>query len=315
MLAEPEAPIPWRWDRYLADGTVTLLASFMKVGESTLAYPLAVAVAQDRPFLGYSTRQGGVLILAVEEHPRDVKRRLRRFGMRPEDPIHVHAGPLVYAPATFRDLRQFIEAQKIALVILDTLPTFWDVQDENDNAELIQQATPLLTLARETNVVMLLLHHEGKSGGEGGRGIRGASALFGIVDQALLLDRRQGGTPTQRVLRATGRYDETPRELVIALAGDEYRRVGTAQEVKADARQLMVRDVLSDEPQDVKGLAHETKLTAKQVRDALTALGRRVIREGGGKRGNPCTYRRVEFDSEPRHPYRGRNEFDAPWGP
>ena len=53
------------------------------------------------------------------------------------------------------------------------------------------EMSPLLDLAHETGVALILVHHERKSGGEAGRGIRGASSLFAAADQILLLDRRQ----------------------------------------------------------------------------------------------------------------------------
>ena len=65
----------------------------MKVGKSTFAYALALAVARGQDFLGYSTKRGGVLILAVEEHQRDIVNRLLAFGMTRADAIHVHDHP------------------------------------------------------------------------------------------------------------------------------------------------------------------------------------------------------------------------------
>src|SRR5262245_32180576 len=100
LMQEPE-PLTWLWDSYLPVGSLSLLAAYMKVGKSTFAYALAVAVAQGRPFLDYGTKQGPVLILAVEEHPRDVRRRLERFGLSKSDPLYVHAA----APLSFRDFR------------------------------------------------------------------------------------------------------------------------------------------------------------------------------------------------------------------
>jgi len=297
LLAEEPEPMTWVWDPFLPEGALVLLVSFMKVGKSTLAYPLAISIAQGRPFLGYPTKQGGVLILAVEEHPRDVKRRLARFGLRPEDPVFVHRGRLVDSPATFEALRKFISENAIKAVILDTLPRFWSVYDENNNAQVMREVSPFLDLARETGAVVILLHHERKSGGDDGRSIRGGSALFGIVDQALMLDRRQGGTPTQRVLRALGRYDETPGEVILDLAGNEYRRLGTSGELSREAKEAKVWAALSEEPRDVATVAQGAGLKEKEARKVLEALGKRVTREGEGKRGSPFTYRRARADS------------------
>lgn len=293
LLAEPDAPIPWVWEPFLPEGGLALLVSFMKVGKSTLAYPLALAVAQGRPFLGYPTKQGGVLILAVEEHSRDVRRRLRQWGMRSEDPIYVHHDRLDNTPATFADLQDFIRAHGIVLVILDTLPRFWTVENENANVEVIRQVSPFLDLARDTNAAVLLLHHERKSGGEDGREIRGGGALLGLVDQAILLSKRQGRGSTQRILKAIGRYDETPRELVIELDGAEYRRLGTSEDMEAAAQQARVWGALTDAPQDVAEIAKKAVLSEKATRKALEACGARVIREGKGVKGDPYTYRRA----------------------
>src|SRR5438128_2619117 len=90
---EPE-PVVWVWHRFIASGRLTLLSAYAKVGKSTFAYQLAIAVAQGRPFLDLPTTQGPVLILAVEEHAQDVQRRLHLFGVQAGDPIHIHTGPL-----------------------------------------------------------------------------------------------------------------------------------------------------------------------------------------------------------------------------
>ncbi len=297
LLAYEPEPVIWIWEPFIPEGALALLVGYTKNGKTTFAYALAVAVAQGHPFLDFPTKQGGVLILAVEEHPRDVERRLRRFGMQPEDPLHVHAGRLDNSLNTLREIREFIITNGIGLVILDTLARYWNITDENDNSMVVRLVSPLLDLARETGVAMLLVHHERKTGGEDGRAIRGGSALLGLVDQALLLDRRQGGESTQRVLRTLGRYDETPRELILALVGDEYLKLGSPEELDLEAARRKVWEALSEEPRDVKTLAHESGLKDKQVRKALEALGDRVIRESEGKKNNPYTYRRATPNS------------------
>lgn len=297
LLANRPETIPWVWEPFLPEGGLVLLAAFMKVGKSAFAHAMAVAVAQGIPFLDFPTKQGGVLILAVEEHPRDVERRLRRFGMRSEDSIHVHVGPLDHSPKTLNTIRQFILDNGISLVVLDTLARYWGIRDENDNAQVREWVSPLLDLARETGAVVLLVHHERKTAGEDGRGIRGGSALFGLVDQALILDRRQGGESTHRTLSAIGRYDETPREVVLALVGDAYRKLGTAEELNLEAAKAKVWEALSEEPRDVPALAKETGLKEKETRRALEALRDQVIREGKGRKGDPYTYRQATPDS------------------
>jgi hypothetical protein len=286
LTNEPE-PVNWVWQHYLAAGRLTLLSAYAKAGKSTFAYPLAVAVAQGRGFLEFATTPGPVLILAVEEHAQDVQRRLYQFGMKPDDPIHIHTGPL--DPHDLPAIEAFIRERGIRLVLLDTLSRFWRIKDENDNAEIIRAVGPLLEMAQRTECAVLVIHHEKKKTGEDGgddgiRAIRGGSALAGIVDQSLQLAKPHGGGSNRRVLKAVGRYAETPPELLIELEGTDYRRVDEVPE--------KVWSALTDQPQTEDHFVKAVKVSRSTFQRAIEALGDRVIREGKGVKGNPYTYRR-----------------------
>jgi predicted ATP-dependent serine protease len=104
-----------------------------------------------------------VLILAVEEHRRDVRLRLERFGIQREDAIYLHSGRL--DTSEFRRVRQFCRDESIGLVLVDTLSRYWQIREENSNTEVIAAVSPFLDLAHEDNVTVLLVHHERKAGG------------------------------------------------------------------------------------------------------------------------------------------------------
>lgn len=285
----------WIWEPFLPEGGFVVLAAFMKVGKSTLA------VAQGRPFLGYPTKQRAVLILALEEHPRDVRRRLERFGLRPEDPLWVQCVPVRLSPERLRELEGLVRTHGIGLIIVDTLGRFWTVRDENDNAEIEQALGPLLDLARRTGACVLLVHHERKGAAEHGptgETIRGGSALLGLVDQALLL--RRGAAADERELATIGRYPETPRRLRVRLVGDGFERVeGEQPSDGRPGREAQVWAALTEAPQTVEELVERTGLSPKQIRAALARLGSAVVREGAGVRGDPHTYRRAVGAAEP----------------
>lgn len=283
--------IQWLWEPYLPQGTLALLVAYMKVGKSTLAFELAAAVEGGRPFLGTSTRRGAVLILAVEESARDIGRRLDRLGTRGRGRIFVHAGLLDASRENLEAIGRFVTENRIRLVILDTLSTFWDLEDENNNAAVVRAVKPLLQLARDTEAVVLLLHHERKAGGEGGRSIRGGGALFGLVDQALLLEGVKGGRTNQRVLRSLGRYDETPPELVIEYVDGRYRAVGTPLEAGREAVAARVLAALGPEAVEPQTIATRTGLSIRAVLRGLADLGTRVTREGKGAKGSPFRFR------------------------
>jgi len=291
FLSGEMPPIVWVWDKLIPEGALFTIAGFMKTGKSTFIYPLAVSVAQGRPFLGFRTKQGGVLLLAVEEQNRDVRIRFERFGMKPDDPIFIHCGSLSCNSLTLDQIRNFILENNIVLLLIDTLSLFWNVRDENANAEVTRMIKPLLDIAHSIGCSIGLVHHTSKQGGSDGRGIRGASALFGIVDQALLLEPRQGGNKNQRVLRALGRYSESPSELIIELREDGYVCLGSGAcwEQEQTSRVL---SALSNGPQTVEGVSEITGLSDKQCRtrlDSLLSQGQ-IARNGEGKKGKPFVY-------------------------
>lgn len=290
FLAGPPPPLAWVWEPYLPVGSLSLLTAYMKVGKSTFAYPLALAVMRGTPFLGTPTTQGPVLILAVEEHARDARLRMERFGATRADPCHIHSGRL--DPASFAVIRTFVKEHGVRLVLLDTLSSYWQIHDENDNAEIIRRVSPFVYLAHETDAAVVLIHHERKSGGVAGHAIRGGSSLFGLVDQSLSLEKRLGGggTENQRVLKALGRYDESPSELILELDGDKYRAIGTPEQFTLAARQAVVLGLLTDVPQTVESLAPQAKLTEAMTRKVLASLGTQVARQGEGVKSDPYRY-------------------------
>jgi len=290
ILAWNPGPTQWIWERFIPVGSLFLFAGFMKSGKSSLIYPLAIRVAQGRPFLGFNTRKGGVLVLALEERWMDVRSRLQRFGMQPSDSIYVHCGPLDNGYETVKALEKFITANGIVLLVIDTLSMFWGLDDENHNAAVVQQVKPLLDLARNTQAAVGLIHHTSKGGGELGRSIRGASSLLGIVDQAMILEMRQGGKKNQRILKTLGRYSETPPELLIDL---QWRCLGTGAEAYQEDQLEHLIGCLTKQPQPVTWIVTATELSEKQVRKSLGILIDReeVVKSGSGRKGDPYLYR------------------------
>src|SRR5262249_45415767 len=61
LLARKPVKRRWIWDRYLPEGTLAILSAYMRVGKTSFIYPLALAVARGKPFLGYKTAGVGVL--------------------------------------------------------------------------------------------------------------------------------------------------------------------------------------------------------------------------------------------------------------
>jgi hypothetical protein len=299
LLATAPRPVSWVWDKLLPEGALAMLAAAPKVGKSTLAGDLAVAVAQGRPCAGFATKQCPVLIVAVEERRDDVRRRLERFGLRPTDPLYISG----YAtPEDLPAIRDAIERYGIELVILDTLTAYWAgfVSEENNNTETAKALRPFLDIARAGDVCVLLLHHHGKGDRRGTEAIRGASAVFALMDQAIQMFTVSDLDDPHRTLQVAGRYaGDSPRAVTLVLDGREYRRVEGGQKAAKDAdAQSKVWAALPEpdsDPKEDDALATETGLDVKPVRAVLEALTDRglVERTGLGKSKHPYLYRRA----------------------
>jgi hypothetical protein len=289
LLAHEDPETRWRWEAYAPEGGLILLAALPKAGKTTLAYHLVKAVASGLPFLGQPTQQAHVLILALEERRQDAANRLRKLGVT--ESVDIHCGPLKAATA-IEAVAAFIREKGSGLIIIDTARRFWGVGDENDAALIGEAMAPILALARETGVTVLLLHHLRKSPGEEGSDISGSGDIFAHVDVALTLRRRGDGQANQRLLRAFSRYDETPDEIVIALEEGEYNVLGRAGEVKVKEQRDKVLAVLSNEPLKADDVAIAAEMPTGTIRPILNTLYKEgvIARTGSGKRGDAYHY-------------------------
>jgi hypothetical protein len=301
LFDEPEPLEPeWILEDILARGSLTALVAKPKVGKTTIAYELAVRVSQGRPYLGRATQRGSVLIIGVEEHRREIKRRLRNLAADQPDAIYVHAGPLTDSPDTLHALRDFIGRNGIALVIIDTLNAFWSVSEENDAGAVTQAIKPVLELARETNAAVLLIHHARKSEGNHGDDIRGSGALFSLLDVALILKRHD--VETQRKLNIISRFPEAPPELILELRDHGHECLGDPAAVGKVAKQAKLVGVLTATPTDAKTLAAQAGLSVKATYTLLDGLVQqgKAIRSGSGRKGDPFLFSQFVSVSFPK---------------
>ena len=299
LLAEVTEPTEWILDDYLPAGALALIAGKPKEGKTTLVYQFAVQVAQGGIFLGRPTKKGGVLILAVEEHRRDVKARLQGLGADTLDNLFLRIDSLSPSPTFFAGLSAFIADHDITLVIIDTLAAFWSIENENDASEMTRAVKPLLGLARESGACVLLIHHARKSEGSHGDEIRGSGALFGLVDIAIVMKRHS--VETQRLLQAQSRYPETPSELVIELRETGYVSLGDPAAVGKADKLRRLREALTDTPEEIADLAKKTGLSRRDATRLLDLLVKdgETIREGKGKRNEPHRFRRIVSGNPP----------------
>lgn len=292
LFLEATEEVPWICKGFLARGGFTLLAGSPKVGKTTLAYQIIERVAMGDQFLGDHATQAKVLLLGLEEHQRDIIERLRKRseeGLKGR--VKVVFGPLPYSHEINQVMADYVINEEIGLVVIDTIPAWWKLSDENDASEVNRKGYPLVHTIRRTQAAWLGLVHIRKSGGEHGEEIRGSSALLGLVDIAISMKRGKGGG-NQRVLETVSRYADTPKDLVIEYEEGSYKKLGTPSEVSSQAKADQVWEGLAKGKQTIESLVILTGLSKQDVSRGLTSLSERVYREGGGHRGNPYLYSR-----------------------
>lgn len=262
IMTPPPAVVP-----YLAwGGRSTLLASAEKAGKSTLTGHIAAAVSRGGTFLDEPCASGHVLLVGLEEFIGDAARRLQQFradGQRitlvdrlPGDPRE--------RP---RMLAAHIAAVQPALVVVDSLIAFSEgaVQDAGSSAQMGPLVQAFTTLAHDTGVAIIIIHHARKQDGK----YRDSSAIGGAVDCICeMFAPDEDADPLKRELRARGRVPT--RHVSFRLVADAHNRpTGYLRDHASRPRSL--------EERVVDYLAQHPGANSAAIRTAIGGRGQLVI--------------------------------------
>lgn len=291
LMAKPDVPVDYVWHSRLAAGTVSATVSKPKVGKSTLARNLCLAIARGEDFLGFPTKQGECIYLALEEREEDVRNDFKAMGAEGSEPILIHAAA---APVEgIRALCELVNGRRPRLVVIDPLFRLARVRDEKVYAETYAALGPLIDAARESGTHVLLSHHSGKGAkADPVDSPLGSTAIGGAVSTLIVLKR----TETYRVIQTVQRVGQDMPETVLQFDSETKRLSvgGTREEAETQTKseEILVFLRESGEPKTeseirecVKG---ETKILAKALRELHK--GQKLTRDGEGKRGDPFRY-------------------------
>jgi hypothetical protein len=301
----------WLLHGIVRPAAITLLTALWKCGKTTWLAHLLATFGRGDEFCGLALEPARVLV--ISEEPADLwTERRDRLGIG--DHVEALIRPFRQRPtwkewgAFIDHLAAFTAERMYELIVIDPLPNFWPVCDENDASQVNAALYPLRRLTDAGAGVMLIMHPR-KSGGEEGTAARGSGALSAFPD--ILVEMRRM-CPTdrrdrRRVLTGLSRFRETPAELVIELSaeGDQYTALGDRAEAGGKLRSEQIEAVLPDAGPG---------LTAEEVLDALPGAnnpGKRSLEialskgvkelrwlvSGEGKKGDPHRYRRLRPDA------------------
>jgi len=286
LLACEEPETEWLWEGILPAGGLSLLVAKPKIGKTTLAFNLALAVAGGRDFLGRKTKQSPVVYLALEEKRSEIRKKLKALGETPEG-MSFHFGS---APEkAIQEVKNLIKETKAGLLIVDVLQKFCRIKDLNDYAQVTNTLEPLMATARELNCHILLTHHAGKSDRQDGDDILGSTALLGGVDTLIQIKKRERRRPFFTIQR----YGEDIPETVIELKPDgALEAAGTRQEVELEETIPLVLDTCEQAPLTEKEIWERIEKKHDVVSKAIRVAVERgkLNRTGGGKKNDPYLY-------------------------
>lgn len=299
--------VEWLWHGFIARGHVTLFSALMKSGKTTLVSHLLRALQAGTAFLGHEAVECRTLVISEES---TAIWRGRRDALGLDDHLAVMCRPMRSKP-TLEQWEHFVdhvlaEAEgRFDLVAFDTLSAFVPWQNENSSAEIMASITPLNRLT-EAGLGVLAFHHHGKGHQSNGREARGSTALAGAVDVLMNMKFHNAADSNdrRRILSGLGRFEETPSDMVIALAEDSssYTSEGDRKEtVAADGRQAILAALPCLPPGATVGEIHQAM--PESGRRKRTNLMRalqdgadegRWSRGGSGKPKNPWRFWKPE---------------------
>jgi KaiC/GvpD/RAD55 family RecA-like ATPase len=315
-------PVDWLWHGYIAPETTTLIVGRWKAGKTTLICHLLKEMANGGNLAGEV--QAAKVLVVSEETRRVWKKRRDEIGL--EDHVHFEVRPFRGRPSK-AEWKSYIEHITAAvsegqydLLIIDTWASLNPCQDENDAVQTLEAVMPLTGIT-EAGAAVLLAHHPCKVETEQGQSARGSGALLAHVDTIIELSRTtpQNLSDRKRTLKAIGRYDDTPVELVIELTDSGYRCIGSKADATQTDRQEVIKEILvgRDWSTDaIRSLWIDKEIPApgkRALQKDLNAGCESCLweRQGKGTKGDKYRYK---FDSRTLPPTGTRSESNDPDG-
>ena len=286
LLAEQLGDIAWHLPPLIPVGAFVVLYGSPKAGKTTIAMHMAAALACAQPFLdGTANLALNVLWIDLEQPRRVTQARVRE----------VHANNAVGnfdiyqgAPPSLSEVFATIDRLKPDVVFVDSLSRWLRLESENDNAELTRTLGPILTGFQARDITLVVIHHDRKSEGTGGRNLRGASSLLAMCDVAIEVKVEGDGNSTRRRLSMVSRH-EGQRTMMVRLTTDRgFVDEGPAAP-RYDAEILVACAGGPRTGEDIAALVDASLKTLKPFLDSLVQRGKLAL-QGAGRRGDPFMY-------------------------
>jgi hypothetical protein len=293
VLDHEAGKAPWIVEGYVARGSLTLWSGWPKVGKSTLLFALIAALQEGTPFLGIPTQTSGVLLL-TEERTGTLASKVERWSLN-GDVHHLRRQQALGEPwaEIVRAAAVYCHQNGLGVLVVDTFAEWARIVSENEAGEVLA-AIGVLQEAAGTDLAVQVVSHQRKSPGRFGEAVRGSNALTGAVDIIVEIERAPSfRDPNLRVLQAVSRYEETPKDLVIALTEARYEVLGDSEDAQTgeDRRRVLeaIREAGSATTREIAEVTRLPEATVRRHTTALHADGE-IGRTGAGKPRGPYVW-------------------------
>lgn len=199
LMSAVFAPMRWTVPGILPEG-VTILSGKAKMGKSWLALGWCIAVATGGAALGKrKVEQGEALYLALEDNQRRIQSRLKKVlaGEQAPEGFYIYTEWERFDNGGVEALHYWLQDHpNTRLVVIDTLKKVRPRGNGNRNIYDVdyEALEPLLPIAAEHNVSIMVVHHNNKmlDPEDPFDSISGSTGLTGGVDGVLILNRERG---------------------------------------------------------------------------------------------------------------------------
>lgn len=189
----------WLVENLVPESGLVLMSAAPASFKTWLALEICLCVANGTPLFDiFPTNQGGVLFCDEESGDRMLQDRFKKLGAKiaenPWDEKQIYYLSRIGRQVDDDYIKELLEECKkhdIKLIIFDSLVRFHSAR-ENDSVEMAK----ILNLFKSLNdngIATLILHHNRKSGlngGSGGEMVRGSSDILASCDVHLSVNRR-----------------------------------------------------------------------------------------------------------------------------
>ena len=235
LLSDPTLFEPREWviPHIAMPSELVVFAGAAKSGKSTILGQALAALSVGGEFLGERCTKGRAILVNLEEHLFSLHERFETLEVEGQ---HIEVMTLD-APNPPTAIKERVVAADIKLVLIDSL-TEWarktqgSVPNDGDNAGWASVMRPLVDLAHQTGVAVIVIHHARKQDGR----YRGATEIQAAADVLLEFSEAGGRSrPSLRKIGGSGRRLITP--IRVLWENGRYALIsGDHQEPKLDLR-------------------------------------------------------------------------------